>query len=527
MQSKRHSRRQKSCAAFVGQDTVATGLWNAVRPMTELSAEDLYASSDANVRTAVISVFNLQLQAAPSVATTFFNSPAPLVAPVDGAFVDQLATALVAAAISGSSLYGFGGTINSDAAQTLYTSLLTPAPVVDGSTVGIAAESQNLYTTLFGANCLTPDHTFAEYVADSASGWAAQLASYVTTDQFVNGEMAKIIGSANWQDPLNLIFYKIFALDPAGDHINNVLPIWRSACPQLDIAPTWQIQNYIPAFDYNSETYVGAATSAISVRTWTGSGGFPVVQDYTYGQEVGGFVLGPATTYGLATGASPSNTTSESSSTVFGCFVPGTTVHLPGGETMPIEEVSQGHEVLGHAGRVGTRSSETVLVPLPDGATIYGFNGEEPFVSSGHILMTTDGWKALEPEIALEENPDRPTGQLRVGDRLLRLLSSDPNDYAEVEIKDITSKQLPPGSHLHGLHLLESLSYHANGYVAGVNYPVITEQRLSDGFATLSSGERKLIRQHFEAIDPLLTKALGRWVTLPLNRALSDQPNQG
>jgi hypothetical protein len=263
-------------------------------------------------------------------------------------------------------------------------------------------------------------------------------------------------------------------------------------------------------------------TAAISVKLMDWQGGFPVQQHFVYGAAVQGFVSGPATQRGLATGAAPSNTETDDMSTPFGCFVPGTSVHLRDGTTVAIEQVCAADEILGHEGEVGVHSDEHVVVPLPDGGTVHGFNDLDPFVSAGHLLMTTEGWKAISPATALEENADRPVGQLRVGDRLLRLRSTDPVAYDEVVIERITSAALPAGSQRHGLHLHGARSYHADGFCVGMNYPVLTERRLVEGFASLSDAERRLVGRHLAAIEPFLERAVGRWVTAPLQRSLSS-----
>jgi hypothetical protein len=52
---------------------------------------------------------------------------------------------------------------------------------------------------------------------------------------------------------------------------------------------------------------------------------------------------------------------------------------------------------------------------------IYAFNGGRYFVTDSHSFMTTDGWKALNPQVARQENPLLKIGQLKIGDELVTL----------------------------------------------------------------------------------------------------------
>jgi len=201
--------------------------------------------------------------------------------------------------------------------------------------------------------------------------------------------------------------------------------------------------------------------------------------------------------------------------------VAGTPVLLAGGSTKNIEAVAEGDDVIAEHGAVSTRSDETVLIPLEDDEEIYGINELEPFFSAGHLFLTAEGWKAIDPATALEENPTgRIVGRLEVGDVVFRVASLEPFAYERVRIERIATRTLSAGAMLHGLHLLGARSYHAHGFCVAMNYPMLTAKRFADGVAKLSADERRLLATQLESVMPLLKKALGSFIEAPLRRAL-------
>ena len=174
--------------------------------------------------------------------------------------------------------------------------------------------------------------------------------------------------------------------------------------------------------------------------------------------------------------------------------------------------------MLGQNGGVSVQSIERVEVKFPNGVDVFGFQLKEgtvePFFYAGHTFWTIDGWKARNPAIAHMENPDRPAGQLKVGDQVFLLKPGAEKDYEKVEILGFTKKHLPDNTALHSLHLLEGpRSFHANGYLVAMNYPVITVSRLKNGFSRLTIEERRFVKKQLIPILPMLDAAIGNFVT--------------
>src|SRR4051812_26948634 len=100
------------------------------------------------------------------------------------------------------------------------------------------------------------------------------------------------------------------------------------------------------------------------------------------------------------------------------CFVVGTLVLMADGEQRPMEALRPGDHVLGRRGRVNrvVACERTRL----GRRRLYAFNGGGPFVTAEHPFLTTEGWKALDPEATRQENDRLPVAALHLGDRLCR-----------------------------------------------------------------------------------------------------------
>ena len=106
-----------------------------------------------------------------------------------------------------------------------------------------------------------------------------------------------------------------------------------------------------------------------------------------------------------------------------GCFVGGTRVRMADGSDKPIELVEPGDRVLGRGGKINRVRS--ILYPMLGDRPLYSLNGGTAFVTASHPFLTTDGWKAIDPDAAREEVPGLDIERLTVGDVLLSVTSSE------------------------------------------------------------------------------------------------------
>jgi hypothetical protein len=501
-----------------------------VRAVPTLTTEVLLNLPDDAVRAFVTSQFVAQLRSSPSVRGFFGTSES--VAPKNQSFVDDLGVAFACSSIAHSSLYGFAGTVNGSAADHFWQAGLAD------TNASAVAEGQALYDWAFPAYCKSSDASFSDFLGNNPTQWAADLSAYVTTTPYIDTTINKIFSDPGWLDQLNLTLYKIDRLDPTKTAA--VLAVWQKAYPAKEIVQDWNQRNFVPQANFADlpeqmlgevNAQIGAEQTYQSGGTDTGEAGW---QQPVYGMWVAYDFLGIQPPYpnldwnqnsrprqlGFLSGASPDNLGESSPS----CFVGGTLVPLADGRSVPIETVAEGQGVLAKDGAVSIRTSETVVITARRGVELFGFDhaggAEEPFFSGGHLFWTADGWKAVKPSVALAQNPDRAVGQLAVGDCVLRLVSTDPVAYEDVEITAITRKVLAAETPLYSLHLADGpRSYHANGFLVGMNYPVVTIGRLVDGLGRLTEHERRVLRRHLEPVIPLLEAAIGPFVRMVVDMA--------
>jgi len=94
------------------------------------------------------------------------------------------------------------------------------------------------------------------------------------------------------------------------------------------------------------------------------------------------------------------------------------------GSDKPIEQVEAGDRVLGRGGQINRVRG--VLYPVLGDRPLYALNGGAAFVTASHPFLTTDGWKAIDPDAARAEVPGLDIERLKVGDGLRSATSSEP-----------------------------------------------------------------------------------------------------
>lgn len=144
------------------------------------------------------------------------------------------------------------------------------------------------------------------------------------------------------------------------------------------------------------------------------------------------------------------------------------------GTSRPIEHILVGDLVLGNAGRVN-RVAE-VLHPVLGHRPLYGLNGSNFFVTSGHPFMTEEGWKAIDPTATPTQLSALHVGRLAVGDRLLTLtaaavpvsgggaISAEAVDVRieAIELRSLVGQPADPATQLYNLRLDGDHTYFAN-----------------------------------------------------------------
>jgi hypothetical protein len=138
------------------------------------------------------------------------------------------------------------------------------------------------------------------------------------------------------------------------------------------------------------------------------------------------------------------------------CFVEDTRVTLSDGSTKYIRDIVVGDRLLGEAGSVNTVIG--IEQPSLGDRLLYAINGGEPFVTSEHPFMTTDGWKSIDPSATREENAELTAGKLVVGDTLV-------TEHGNILITSIVGHNGNPEQTLYNLLLDGGHTYYANGFL--------------------------------------------------------------
>ncbi len=137
------------------------------------------------------------------------------------------------------------------------------------------------------------------------------------------------------------------------------------------------------------------------------------------------------------------------------CFLADTKVRMADGSEKNIQDVQIG-DVL-----KGEKSDNAVLEfdrPKMHGKA-YSFNGGRFFVTEEHPLMTTEGWKSINPEMTASENTGLEVTELKIGDTLV-------TENGNVKLESIDSKDMPSDTLLYNFKLSGDHTYYADGYLA-------------------------------------------------------------
>ncbi len=158
----------------------------------------------------------------------------------------------------------------------------------------------------------------------------------------------------------------------------------------------------------------------------------------------------------------------------YSCFTGDTRVVMADGTTRPIEEIAVGHLVVGAEGAINR--VESIETPRLGSRPLYALNGGHFFVTAEHPFMTDDGWKAIDPQATIRENPELVVGKLKVGDRLhalsgvLATVGSSPGfsggaaeiDVEMIELQQIDQQVAESDTTVYNLRLDGNHTYFAN-----------------------------------------------------------------
>jgi len=148
------------------------------------------------------------------------------------------------------------------------------------------------------------------------------------------------------------------------------------------------------------------------------------------------------------------------------CFHGSTTILMSDGTNKMIKDIQQGDEVRTAEGVAKVMYLE---VRKTGGRSLYGFNGEEPFFTEEHMFATTSGFRSLNVEAMIAEDPSYKSivQPLRIGDDLL--VSNESKQSQRVN--SFTQKDVDFETRVYNLVLNTGHTFYANGYCVSDLFP--------------------------------------------------------
>ena len=356
------------------------------------------------------------------------------------------------------------------------------------------------------------DHHDFQFFLDDKEKWLPMVESLLQDEVYITGTIVKqLTAQANLPGKM-----KFFVLQALGSKkIDQIADKWIACSnknivqPALDFIRKDNHLEFISAW-LDDDPYYNEVNDACSEH-WAQPCGNYI--DHYYGVHVHDWLAdywnGPER-YGLTVNVNVINY--HYSEYVGGCFLAGTMVLAEEHKEMPIEDLQENDLILGRSGDIAVISNENAGVTLKVDTPAFGFNDDEPFFLSSHPFWSQDGWRALNPQTAKDENDWLEIGQLRQGDYVCKVKSINGNDieYEWVKIKRVNIKVYPAGTRFHGIHTREGpRSYHANRYLVMQNYPEITIQRVADRLSKVDKKTQNRIRQQLKRLTPTFKHALG------------------
>ncbi len=138
-----------------------------------------------------------------------------------------------------------------------------------------------------------------------------------------------------------------------------------------------------------------------------------------------------------------------------GCVLEGTEIAKADGKKIKVEELKVGDKIV-------NKNGETTIVAInkfsQDKDVMYGINGGKPFITVEHPVLTTSGWKSLDPAITSIKSNLKLAGKLRVGDKLI-------TRDGVTEVKSIEKHELSGGVNAYNISVEGEDGFIANDIV--------------------------------------------------------------
>jgi hypothetical protein len=156
------------------------------------------------------------------------------------------------------------------------------------------------------------------------------------------------------------------------------------------------------------------------------------------------------------------------------CFTGSTLIAMADGSSKRISDVVLGDRVIGMEGRPNVVLE--IERPVLGTRALYAVNGGDHFVTAEHPIMTTHGWKSIDPAATALEVPSLRVDALRTGDVVLHSRSAHMTgggsgtlltrlELDQLTVDRLTSTTADAATPLYNLRLDGDHTYVANGFV--------------------------------------------------------------
>jgi hypothetical protein len=138
-----------------------------------------------------------------------------------------------------------------------------------------------------------------------------------------------------------------------------------------------------------------------------------------------------------------------------GCILEGTAILRADGKSLKIEDLKIGDVLKTSKGEAAIKAINKFT---QEKDTLYGLNGGVPFITEEHPLLTTSGWKSINPEITSVKSDLGVVGKLAIGDFVV-------TSSGVIEVKTFEKHELSGGVTAYNISLEGGKSFIANDVV--------------------------------------------------------------
>lgn len=385
-------------------------------------------------------------------------------------------------------------------------------------------------------------------VFQNPKAYANDLAETLSSQSFMNGMAVYCDKDPQHQQPLRLLWLLLKSMNQ--DLCNNVMENWKKT-PYYDIVegfPSFPWLDAVKAnlsigrkaFDElqkdvrdacNVETEISREERSDCLDVTTS--GAPIIQRYslvTYakGKAVSEWVYNNSRYASGGKACFPTRTAKVLDRGGSGCVLKGTKILAEHGQYICMEDLRSGERITSEFCVPSMFGGELVYNEHVD--LLYSINDDEPFMSLDHMILTTQGYKCLDPKEALKLNRNLQVSQLKKNDVVIKYVVDENNHITKKYEKVMKINVVRNTKPCVDIHISDGYKSYIteNGYVCYANYPEITARTITDSLA--NSGNyfaNRDFRRAFARNKKELKEAFGESAVNYIEKMMKDKESGG